>query len=133
MTFKLHQQLQKDCFFIKDLKLSQFLLMNNSNYPWFILVPKIENAVELIDLSFPNQQILLQEINQISKLSKNIFKYDKLNIATLGNVVDQLHVHIISRYKNDRVFPRPVWGGGTTPYEGREKKIIKKVKDLLVL
>jgi diadenosine tetraphosphate (Ap4A) HIT family hydrolase len=129
--FKLHPQLQKDCFFIKDLKISQLLLVNNSNYPWFILVPKIENAVELTDLSIDNQQILLAEINQISKLSQDLFKYEKLNIATLGNVVSQLHIHIISRYKNDRMFPKPVWGDETKPYGKEVTELISKIVTII--
>lgn len=130
--FKLDDKLKKDCFFIKDLKLSQLLLKNNANYPWLILVPKVENAVELIDLTFQEQQNLLIEINQISKLSKVLFKYDKLNIATLGNIVSQLHIHIISRYKNDRLFPKPVWDDKAELYNEQEsKKLTNKISYMI--
>ena len=130
--FKLDDRLKKDCFFIKDLKLSQLLLKNNANYPWLILVPKVENAVELIDLTFQEQQNLLIEINQISKLSKVLFKCDKLNIATLGNIVSQLHIHIISRYKNDRLFPKPVWDDKAELYNEQEsKKLTNKISYMI--
>ena len=125
--FKLDSKLANDCFFIGNLNLSQLLLMNDSNYPWLILVPAVPNATELIDLKLEEQHQLLQEINQISQLLKENFTIDKLNIATLGNVVSQLHIHIIGRNKNDVSFPNPVWGQKPTqPYDAkRAEEIIK--------
>ncbi|MDA7705507.1 HIT family protein [Rickettsiales bacterium] len=108
-NFTLDQRLENDCFLIKELKLSKLLLMNNKLYPWFILVPKRNNMKEITDLEFLDQQILLKEINDISKIIQNNYNPDKLNIAALGNVVPQLHIHIIARYKNDKTFPNPVW------------------------
>ncbi len=107
--FKLDPKLQEDCFFIKDLALSKLLLMNNKSYPWLILVPKINDITEIFQLNEKDYSQLNKEIYQIAKISKNFFKADKMNIATLGNVVSQLHIHIIARYCNDRIFPAPVW------------------------
>lgn len=109
VNFILDPRLENDTILIKDLKLSKLLLMNNKLYPWFILVPKKHNITEIIDLTPPEQQILLSEINQTSTLLQRIYNPDKLNIAALGNVVSQLHIHLIARYKNDITFPKPVW------------------------
>jgi len=131
--FKLDQRLQSDCFFIDNINLSQLLLMNDSNYPWLILVPQKNNITELTDLSFIDQTTLLQEINLISKIIKDIFIIDKLNIATLGNVVSQLHIHIIGRKKDDASFPKPIWGNSKIrPYNIEEStKIIQNFKEKL--
>ncbi len=112
--FKLDPQLKKDTFFIKDLKLCQVLLMNNSLYPWFILVPKKANLVEIIDLSKEEQILLMEEIAVVSKALKHRLNPKKLNIANLGNMVSQLHIHIIARFENDLTFPKPVWGHSQT-------------------
>ena len=108
--FILDKKLQKDCIFIKDLELSQLLLMNDSNYPWLILVPRKNNLTEIIDLDQDDQIILLSEINYVSKILKKHLNVDKINIASLGNIVSQLHIHIIGRYFNDISYPKPVWG-----------------------
>jgi diadenosine tetraphosphate (Ap4A) HIT family hydrolase len=107
--FKLNEKLAQDSYLIADLKISQLLLAKNANYPWFILVVKKENLVELIDLSLEQQIEVLKEINFISKFLKDDLKVDKINIATLGNVVKQLHIHIIGRFENDPAFPKPIW------------------------
>jgi len=124
--FKLDSQLQNDTFFIKDLKLCQVLLMNNSLYPWVILVPKKANLVEIIDLSKEEQILLMEEIALVSKALKSHLNPKKLNVANLGNMVSQLHIHIIARFENDPSFPKPVWGLGSKSYEEQElKKVIK--------
>jgi diadenosine tetraphosphate (Ap4A) HIT family hydrolase len=107
--FELNATLKKDTFFIKDLNLCKLLLLNNKFYPWLILVPKRKNLSETFDLTLEDQLTLTKEINQISILSKEFFKADKINLAAFGNVVPQLHIHIIARYKSDRTFPNPVW------------------------
>ena len=109
--FKLNNKLQNDTILIDSLQLSELLLMNDAKYPWFILVPKIPEIVELIDLEIDLQKILLDEINYVSHFLKTNFKADKLNVATLGNVVKQLHVHVVARYENDHTFPDPIWSG----------------------
>ena len=98
---------------IANMPLSIALLENNKQNPWIILVPKISNAVEIIDLSTAQQHALLNEINIFSKILKQQFNADKLNIAALGNVTPQLHIHVIARYKDsnkDQHFPKPLFG-----------------------
>jgi len=131
--FTLDRQFEKDCFLVKELTLSKLLLMNDSNYHWFILVPKKENLVELIDLDSADQAVLLQEINQLSQILKNEFACDKVNIATLGNVVKQLHIHVVGRFSNDISFPKPVWGAAPAkPYDQETaSNLITKIKDLI--
>lgn len=107
--FRLHPQLEKDTILIGDLKFCRLLLMNNNFYPWLILVPKKSALVEITDLDDDEQINLMREINLVARLMQKIFKPDKLNIAALGNIVPQLHIHIIGRFKNDSTFPRPIW------------------------
>lgn len=106
--FQLPLQLTRDSHPISELKFSTLLLKNNSLFPWLVLVPR-KLAIELIDLSFEEQQQLLKEINIASQLLKKVFNPDKINIAMLGNVVPQLHVHVIARFRDDVAFPKPVW------------------------
>ena len=108
--FILDKRLENDTIFIKDLDFSKLLLMNDCNYPWLILVPRLENITEIYELSLKNQQILMSEITKISQLLKREFVADKINVAALGNMVSQLHIHIVARYKNDISWPNPIWG-----------------------
>jgi len=107
--FKLDATLHRDSFLIGDLKLCQLLLANHKFYPWLILVPKREDSSEIFDLSLADQNQLMIEINLVASFSKDFFKADKMNIAAFGNVVNQLHIHIIARFKSDRVWPAPIW------------------------
>jgi diadenosine tetraphosphate (Ap4A) HIT family hydrolase len=134
MNFELDKTLQKDSFFIKNLKLSKLLLMDNAFYPWLILAPRVPNKTEIFELSNEDQQQLTKEISQISQISKKLFKADKINIASFGNVVSQLHIHIIARYKNDRVFPSPIWLDKSKKQYNNEKSVdlIKKINSLLL-
>ena len=108
--FELHTQLAKDCAVIGDLGLCRVLLMNDAQYPWLILVPRREQVTELFELSSIDQQQLFEEISHASFALAGHFRADKMNVAALGNVVPQLHVHIIARFKTDAAWPRPVWG-----------------------
>lgn len=108
--FTLAPQLKADCFEVAQLTLSTLLLLNNYHVPWLILVPRCSNLTELTDLSASDQIELLAEINQITQLQNALFTPDKINTAAIGNVVSQLHIHIIGRYHNDPVWPAPVWG-----------------------
>jgi diadenosine tetraphosphate (Ap4A) HIT family hydrolase len=110
MDFILDAQLANDSFFIKDLELTQVRLINNANYLWVILVPRINNIKEILDLSYQQYTMLNQEIFFVATVMQKLFKPDKLNIATIGNKVSQLHYHIVVRYINDQSFPSPVWG-----------------------
>lgn len=125
--FELNKKLQEDCFFVCDLKISKLLLMNDSNYPWLILVPRQNGLTELTDLSFEDQVEVLKEINLVAKILQEKFGADKLNIANLGNVVSQLHIHVIARLKNDAAFPKPVWG--TLPAKPYEKDVAQELID----
>jgi len=106
----LHPQLEKDCFVVGQFPLCAVLLMNDSNYPWFILVPQREGITEIHQLSEQDQQQLMKESSQLAACIETEFKADKINIAALGNVVPQLHIHHIVRYKSDPAWPAPVWG-----------------------
>lgn len=131
--FSLDSRLENDTIFIANLKISRLLLMNDSNFLWLILVPQKENLVELTDLDFSEQTELLKEINLVAGILKKHFHCDKLNIATLGNVVSQLHIHVIARRKDDAAFPRPVWGNSVFKlYEkGVAENLITKIKSFL--
>ncbi len=93
-----------------DWPLSRVLLMDESRYPWFILVPRVADVTELVQLSATQQQQLLLESNQLSRFLQTEFKAHKLNLAALGNVVAQLHIHHIARFEDDAAWPAPVWG-----------------------
>lgn len=108
--WSLHKQLEQDTINIGDLPLSRVLVVNDANYPWLMLVPRRKDAKDLIDLNEVEQGQLTTEINRVARALKDITKPDKLNIAALGNVVPQLHVHVIARRTSDPAWPKPVWG-----------------------
>jgi diadenosine tetraphosphate (Ap4A) HIT family hydrolase len=110
--FDLHPQLAQDCFDLEDWPLCRVLRFNDRTYPWLILVPMRTELREIIDLSPDNQQRLMAEIARASRAMRDLANPDKLNVATLGNMVPQLHVHVIGRRKNDPAWPKPVWGVG---------------------
>ena len=112
--FKLDSRLHNDTFFVCDLSLCRVLLMNDSQFPWLILVPMKNDIAEIIDLSEQEQVTLLQESAQASKALQALFSPLKLNVAALGNVVRQLHVHHVARFDNDCAWPKPVWGNQPT-------------------
>jgi diadenosine tetraphosphate (Ap4A) HIT family hydrolase len=109
-AWSLHPQLTTDTIDIGDLPLSRVLVIKDANYPWLLLVPRREGAVEIIDLDEVAQAQLMTEVARVARALKEVTKCDKLNVAALGNVVPQLHVHIIARRTNDAAWPRPVWG-----------------------
>ncbi|MGH8283638.1 MAG: HIT domain-containing protein [Gammaproteobacteria bacterium] len=108
--FELHPQLEKDTLPLGRFQLCRLLLMNDSQYPWFILVPERENIHEIHELIDTDRLQLWDESVQLSRALTACFKPDKLNIAALGNQVPQLHVHHIVRYRHDPAWPAPVWG-----------------------
>ncbi|MEC9168450.1 MAG: HIT domain-containing protein [Pseudomonadota bacterium] len=107
--FKLDSRLHNDTFFVCDLSLCRVLLMNDSQFPWLILVPMKNDIAEIIDLSEEEQITLLKESALASKAMQSLFSPLKLNVAALGNVVRQLHVHHVARFENDCAWPKPVW------------------------
>ncbi|MDP2410152.1 MAG: HIT family protein [Pseudolabrys sp.] len=108
--WSLHPQIDADTVAVGDLALSRLLLANDANYPWTILVPRLPGLTEIIDLDAAAQMQLLGEIGSVSRALKAITACDKLNVAALGNVVAQLHVHVIARRHSDAAWPKPVWG-----------------------
>jgi len=109
-SFSLHPQLEADTAPFRDLGLSAVRIMDNASLPWLILVPRVADVRELIDLTESQQQQLVREIAQVSQALKSAFRPDKLNVAALGNMVPQLHVHVIARFSDDPAWPKPVWG-----------------------
>ncbi len=108
--WSLSAQLEKDTINIGDLPLSRVLVIKDAHYPWLLLVPRRAGVVEINDLDDVEQAQLMTEIARVGRALKELTKCDKLNIAALGNVVPQLHVHIIARRSSDAAWPRPVWG-----------------------
>lgn len=127
---KLHPLLKNDCFVLGEFSLCTLLLLNDANYPWFILLPNREDISEIHHLSEQDQQQLLAESIYFSHCLEQVFQPDKLNIAALGNVVPQLHIHHIARFTTDICWPSPVWGAADAlPYRSNQ---IKTIKDQLL-
>jgi diadenosine tetraphosphate (Ap4A) HIT family hydrolase len=125
--FELHERLAHDTYEVDDLDLCQVRLMNDSHYPWLILVPKRPGLRELHDLAEEDLPIMTRELVKASRAVESVFKPDKINIAALGNEVQQLHVHVIARFQTDAAWPGPVWGiQPARPYQNQE------LDDLLV-
>jgi diadenosine tetraphosphate (Ap4A) HIT family hydrolase len=108
--FELDSRLDADCLYLVDWPLCRVLRMNDRAYPWLILVPRRTAIREIIDLEPADQQALLGEIGRASRVLRKTVKPEKLNVAALGNVVPQLHVHVIARFAEDAAWPRPIWG-----------------------
>jgi diadenosine tetraphosphate (Ap4A) HIT family hydrolase len=109
-AWSLDPQLAKDTIEIGDLPLVRTLLMNDANYPWLVLVPRLPGAVEILDLDDEQQALLMVETALIARVLRDVTVCDKLNIAAIGNIVPQLHVHVVARWRDDPAWPRPVWG-----------------------
>ena len=115
-SFSLDPRLAADCHRLGQLGDADLLLMDNANFPWLILVPHCMQS-EFYELDFSQQQALLTSINKLSAFVKQHFSSEKLNIATIGNIVSQLHIHIIGRHHDDLCWPGVVWGTShKTPY-----------------
>lgn len=108
--FTLDSRLEQDTQVLGDFPLCRLLLMNDAQYPWFILVPRCEEVSEIFQLRAEDQCQLWQEVSELAELLKDAFSADKMNVASLGNQVPQLHVHVIARRRNDAAWPAPVWG-----------------------
>jgi diadenosine tetraphosphate (Ap4A) HIT family hydrolase len=136
-VFTLHPQLSNDCIVLLDLPLSRLLLCNDSTFPWFILVPRLSDVQDIYQLGWQDQQQLLNESSLLSELLIHEFSGDKMNVAALGNVVPQLHVHHIVRFKDDPCWPKPIWGQlPLKPYKEAElatiqQRLIPKLATLL--
>jgi diadenosine tetraphosphate (Ap4A) HIT family hydrolase len=123
-AFELDSQLIADTHAVGDLELSRVLLMDDARFPWLILVPRRAGMRELVDLPIDEQHLLLHEIGSCATALRTMTRPQKLNIAALGNIVAQLHVHVIARTRQDAAWPRPVWGvGERVAYHEDERKL----------
>ena len=111
--FTLDSRLEADTFLVGELQLSRVLLMNDARFPWVILVPRRACLREIIELNPKDRATLYREMESVSEAMQRLFTPTKLNVAALGNMVAQLHVHIIARFDIDAAWPKPVWGVGT--------------------
>lgn len=117
-VFPLHPRLAADTVFVADWALSRVLAMNDARYPWLILIPRREGATEIFDLTAEERRMMIEEIARASDGLKTLTAAAKINVGALGNLVSQLHVHIVARNPGDAAWPGPVWGQGTArPYE----------------
>ena len=115
--FSLDPRLEADTRPVGDLALSSVLLLDDARFPWLVLVPRCAGATEVTDLSEDDAVALMQEIRLAARVMQDLAKPDKINVGALGNVVPQLHVHVVGRFRSDPVWPGPVWGHGTRqPY-----------------
>lgn len=110
MTFLLHKQLQNDCITLGKLDLCRVLLMNDNQFPWFILVPEVTDIMEIYQLNRAQRGLLMEESCMLAVKLQAIYSADKINIAAIGNIVPQLHVHHVVRFRDDKAWPAPVWG-----------------------
>ena len=128
MTNMVNKNFLKDSHLITDLKLCSIRLIDNTKFPWIILIPKRRNITDISELNSKDQMLLMKEIVHCSKLMKKIFKTKKLNVEKIGNIVPQLHIHIIARFTKDSTWPLSVWVVKGKPYSN---KLLKKIIDLL--
>lgn len=108
--FMLHDQLRRDTLPVCRMKLCLVQLMNDAQYPWLILVPTVEDITEIADLNEKQRKLLINEIAQTQRVLNHVFQPHKLNVGALGNMVSQLHVHVVARYREDPAWPGPIWG-----------------------
>lgn len=131
--FVLDPRLMHDTLPVGDFPLCRLLLSNDSNYPWFILVPRRADISEVFELSESEQAQLWKETSQLAQILSELFSADKMNVAALGNVVKQLHMHVIVRHVGDAAWPAPVWGKmAASPYSaGEVADIMSRLKPVL--
>jgi diadenosine tetraphosphate (Ap4A) HIT family hydrolase len=131
-AWSLHPRLAADTFPVAQLPLSDVRLMDNALYPWLVLVPRIADAVEWVDLDERDRHRLLDETTRCAVALRGCGGVDKLNIGAIGNVVAQLHVHVVARRHGDAAWPAPVWGGPATPYDPVTRDTtVKRLRALL--
>ena len=130
--FKINKKILKSSYHITELKLCSVRLNDNSKFPWVILIPERKNVTDISDLNSKDQILLMKEIVYVSKIMKKIFKTNKINIEKIGNLVPQLHIHIIARRKKDSSWPLSVWVVKGKKYsKSALVKILEKVKERL--
>ncbi|MBL4691998.1 MAG: HIT domain-containing protein [Magnetovibrio sp.] len=131
--FELHPTLIKDTVEITRLTICRVLLIRDETYPWIVLVPEREGLRDLDDLSATDRTIVMAEIDQVSKALKSLVKPYKINVAALGNMVEQLHIHVIARFQDDAAWPAPVWGvvPGVDYSEAKRTNMVKRLRKIL--
>ncbi|WP_286787518.1 MULTISPECIES: HIT domain-containing protein [unclassified Pseudomonas] len=122
--FDLDERLGADTVEVSDLPLCKLLLMKDANYPWLILVPRRSNISEVFELSLEDQMQLMKESSYVAQRLKDYTHAAKINVATLGNIVKQLHIHVVARFEEDLAWPGPVWGKG--PAKAYSKSELEK-------
>lgn len=133
-AFKLAAEFERDSLWLADWPLCQLRVQNDANYPWFILIPRRVSMVEIIDLTEQDREQLWRESAHLSVFLKAEFQAKKLNVAALGNMVPQLHLHHIARYEHDIAWPAPVWGKAPAqPYTETEWQQLKQKLALLTI
>ena len=126
--FRINKKFSKSSHHIADLKLCSVRLHDNSKFPWLILIPRRKNITDISNLKSKDQTLLIKEIVFVSKIMKKLFKTSKLNVEKIGNMVSQLHIHIISRKKTDSTWPLSVWVVKGKTYSVRDlKKVLDKI------
>ena len=126
MVFDVDARIEEGAIYLGEGGLSKLYLKNNRSFPWLILVPKIADVFELYQLKPQEQMLLMEEITALSKLIVTVFKPEKINVASLGNRVAQLHVHVVGRYQHDPLWPDGIWQAGLPnhPYPDDELQIL---------
>lgn len=126
-------RLEGDSLPITDLALCAVRLMKDANYPWVLMIPRKNDMIEIVDLEEDDQLQLMREIVRVSEALKQVTDCDKLNVGALGNMVPQLHVHVIARFRDDAAWPGPIWGvNPSLPYEEDNADVlVDKLKDAL--
>jgi len=129
-VFNLHSRLEADTLFVADWALSRVLLMNDARFPWLVLVPRRADITELHDLAHAERMVLIEEVARATRGLKTISGASKINIGALGNLVPQLHLHVVGRSVSDAAWPGPVWGHGRSePYEGAGIALITRLRE----
>jgi diadenosine tetraphosphate (Ap4A) HIT family hydrolase len=131
--FKLVERLAQDTAAVASLTLSELRLAADARFPWLMLVPRRPDVAEIIDLAPADRAIVFNEIIMVSEVLKAVTGCDKLNVAALGNIVRQLHIHVIARFAGDAVWPDPVWSAGEpVAYEPESRdRLIRRIRDAL--
>jgi diadenosine tetraphosphate (Ap4A) HIT family hydrolase len=125
VSFELDPKLAADTFLVGDLALSRVLLMNDARYDWLILVPRRAGLVEIFDLQPGERAVLIEEISEAAKVLSARRDVEKVNVGALGNIVRQLHIHVVGRHAGDAAWPGPVWGKGAALIHGPDEAVRK--------
>ncbi|MET3651094.1 HIT family protein [Dyella japonica] len=126
-SFALDARLRNDTRHVASLELCDVLLMNDARFPWLVLVPRVAGMVEICDLPIEQQTMLWREVSHASQALRSLAPFDKLNLGALGNIVRQLHVHVVGRREGDAAWPGPVWGSGAAlPYDEHALALLRE-------